>query len=503
MLINLSGSQYDNASLVGLFGPNLNPDSPESWQKIESWMQQCDQHDNCSKIECLPLPRRVIDVLSSPPKLCSYLAIKDKYTALSYCWGGDQKFKCTTKNIDQYSRGLPIKDLPQTIKDAITITRKLKIPYLWIDSLCILQNDMDEMRQEIMNMGKVYQNCTVTIVAASARTANEGFLMPRIPVRGQVHLPLVLKTREDDITGPVTLSPCLDSLDYFKRNPIESRGWTLQERLLSPRMLIYSSTNLRWLCRSAQDYDGGSSTMLGSHNLPPPATAVRSADIDYGWHAIVSEFSRRDLTDEHDKFPAIAAIAREYGGSDSYLAGLWKSNLAADLLWFIQGGETLRRPRNYRAPSWSWAALDEPIGWMEAQSDDEFIPDPIFEYLGYTPHFKHIEAPFSGLEGAKLRVRGRLTCLGSVKRINQSMSTVLFLDEGNKADYLEVYGLLLGKRKHRAGCLGILRSALNGLFLAQEIVNGKKVYRRVGVFFDSFIKERHYEHNIIEELELL
>jgi hypothetical protein len=269
-------------------------------------------------------------------------------------------------------------------------------------------------------------------------------------------------------------------------------------------MLIYSSTNLRWLCRSAQDYDGGSSEMLGSHNLPPPPTVVSSVDADYGWHAIVSEFSRRDLTDEQDKFPAIAAIAQEYGESDAYLAGLWKSNLAADLLWFIQGaGIKLRRPHNYRAPSWSWAALDEPIGWLEVQNDGEFIPDSSFEYLGYTPHFKHIEAPFSGLEGAKLHIRGRLTCLGSVKQINQSISVVLFLDEGNKADYSEVYGLLLGKRKYRQACLGTLRSALNGLFLVREIVEGKKLYRRVGVFLDSFIEERHYEDNIVEELELL
>jgi hypothetical protein len=298
--------------------PNPNPDSPEAWQKIEKWMQNCSHHGKCLPIQYRGLPRRVIDVRSPVPKLCSNLEFEGKYTTLSYCWGGEQKLKLTTQNLSRYAIQLPLEDLPQTIQDSINITRKLEIQYLWIDSLCIVQDDPDEISQEISRMGDIYRNCTLTIVAASARTADEGFLKPRNSGDNLLRLPFFPYGNMDELETPfiksdieraVTLSKVQGRNSYFKDNPIESRGWTLQERLFSPRMLIYSTTNLRWLCNSVEDYDGGHPDLLGTHDLSGFSLLRSSANKAQRWHFIVSEFSRRELTNPHDKFPAIAAIA--------------------------------------------------------------------------------------------------------------------------------------------------------------------------------------------------
>ena len=243
------------------------------------------------RIKHRPLPRRVIDVLSSPPRLLPSLGIEDDYTTLSYCWGGPQNLKLTTKNKTDYCHRLLVEKLPQTIKDAIDITRKLQIPYLWIDSMCILQDDEKEKALDIANMGEVYHKCTVTIVGANASTADEGILMPRISEESQIRSPLCLPDFDNKMI-PVTLSQLPTPNSYFTNNPIESCGWTLQKRLLSPRMLIYSTTNVRWLCNSLEDYDGGNRKMLGSHSMPHLSTLSSSVKSAQMWQSIVSKFSR-------------------------------------------------------------------------------------------------------------------------------------------------------------------------------------------------------------------
>jgi len=98
-----------------------------------------------------------------------------------------------------------------------------------------------------MNMGEIYQICTVTIVGASASFADEGILTPRIPDPSRIRIPLCIPDPKGKEIIPVSVSPTPESNTYFRNNPIGSRGWTLQERLLSPRMLIFSTTNVRWL----------------------------------------------------------------------------------------------------------------------------------------------------------------------------------------------------------------------------------------------------------------
>lgn len=106
---------------------------------------------------------------------------KNKYVALSHCWGPSQPFILTTASETAFRNGIPFQALPRTFQDAVTITRLLCLRYLWIDSLCILQDDKDDWERESANMADVYRNAYLTIAASNAASHAEGFLQPRAP----------------------------------------------------------------------------------------------------------------------------------------------------------------------------------------------------------------------------------------------------------------------------------------------------------------------------------
>jgi hypothetical protein len=170
--------------------------------------------------------------------------------------------------------------------------------------------------------------------------------------------------------GIVTLNPKHPdpTMVYFRENPIERRTWTFQEKMLSPRKLVYSNTNLRWICESKTAYDGGGEAMLGAQVAFPLFWKFDRKFSPKVWRKNISEYSRRSISWPSDKLPAVAALAEEHAEytGDQYFAGLWHSSLAVDLMWIVESDSlTARRPPQPRAPSWSWAAVEEPIGWAQ------------------------------------------------------------------------------------------------------------------------------------------
>ncbi|KAH8586049.1 heterokaryon incompatibility, partial [Bisporella sp. PMI_857] len=91
---------------------------------------------------------------------------KGDYITLSYCWGGPKNICLRKDNLEELESGIEIHFLPQTFQDAIEVTRKLDIRFLWIDALCILQDDSDDKLKEIWNMGEIYRDSFVTIAAS-------------------------------------------------------------------------------------------------------------------------------------------------------------------------------------------------------------------------------------------------------------------------------------------------------------------------------------------------
>lgn len=309
---------------------------------------------------------------------------RDRYSALSYSWGKTQQTRTLHENIKSHMTGILIKSLPQTIQDAIETTRKLKIPYLWIDSLCIIQDSFDDeladWPKEAAKMPQIYKNATITISAASATDCGDGFLEDRIGVKAAaqnaLRLPLLGQPFEDpedpnrilfSTIGDVCL--CVDrelgfEVKKFDDEPINSRAWTLQESWLSPRLLVYGSGPLKWRCLSKNytygqieenDDDDMIAGELGQRQTffeARGAISHREASqgveaINWGqtqdirssllrqWFGLFIDYTRRNLTDPSDKLPAFSGIVSEFHQllGDNYYAGLWSKTLPNSLLW--------------------------------------------------------------------------------------------------------------------------------------------------------------------------
>jgi hypothetical protein len=158
--------------------------SASAYQEARTWISDCFlSHAECrGGQEPGPpnLPTRVIDVLGdcSPSKVRLHAAHgeKAKYATLSYCWGKMKQVMTTRETLATFTNGIEVGTLPKTLRDAISSTQQLQIPYLWIDSLCIIQDDQDDMTREISRMPQIYKNAVVTISAAIAQDCGEGFL---------------------------------------------------------------------------------------------------------------------------------------------------------------------------------------------------------------------------------------------------------------------------------------------------------------------------------------
>lgn len=190
------------------------------------------------------MPTRLIE-LGDPVRLVDSSSIKaSRYVALSHCWGplkDNEKF-CTSKhNIEQLKACIAVESLPRMFRDTVTVTRGLGIKYIWIDSLCIIQDDEDDWERESGRMGRVFSDAYCTISASSASSSLEGFLTPRTP-RRCVELP----TRS---AGMLYVCPAIDDFHHdVELGQLNRRGWVLQERALSRRSIYFTSTQVYWEC---------------------------------------------------------------------------------------------------------------------------------------------------------------------------------------------------------------------------------------------------------------
>ncbi|PMD50967.1 HET-domain-containing protein [Hyaloscypha bicolor E] len=324
--------------------------SESSFQMTKEWLSTChSSHDSCPPMNLVQLPTRVIDVgtsTSDQQRLITTNSILGNYAALSYCWGGEPQPLITSKsNVETLSNNIPTSLLAKTIREAIFVTRQLGLRYIWIDAICIIQDSAADRDVELTRMGEIYEMAAITIVAASAKHCKQGFLQRRSYPWGP--------------TDP-----------YFTGDqPINHRGWTLQEFLLPPRKLIYSATQLMWQCNSAQAELGNSAKKAGDpfSSLDQKLDAKTMHDIRFNWQVLIQNYSSRSLTNKDDMLPGISGIASKFARflREEYKAGLWysesdKSNFVQELLWIVQKHEEVSlldwaQSNRYTAPSWSWA----------------------------------------------------------------------------------------------------------------------------------------------------
>lgn len=355
------------------------PATAEAFATARGWLEQClehclplaeetfNLHKDCRTVSTAFVPTRLVCVPNVDATSLQIVETKSlgyvPWCSLSYCWGGIQGVQTTSVNFQDRIRTLQLSDLPQTILDAILVASNLNIGYLWVDSLCILQDDARDMQDELSSMAKIYQHSKVTLVAASASTASEGFLGPRNLSKAYTKPPIQLRCQiGSGAIGAIMLHD-LDRRKETHMDPLDRRGWALQERLLSPRTLVYGLKTLRWACLSRSHCDS---------ELHYPVNrdlghVSRGAAIFHGnmsniWEYIVEHYTERRLTFDDDRLLALAAVAEKYNDfrQTDYLAGLWRDELSSTWMWLYEKSSGNRRHKTFRAPSWSWASVISP-----------------------------------------------------------------------------------------------------------------------------------------------
>ena len=279
---------------------------------------------------------------------------------------------------------IPYDTLPQTIKDAIRVTQEIGLRYLWVDALCIVQDDYDGKLAQIESMARIYEEAYVTISAQRASSVQDGFLHPRLDPENALHAGFKLPFRcSSGELGSVTLVQ-LDPSNTVPPEPLSRRAWALQETLRSPRILEYRSAHLRWRCATGLDgpkyVDGWTSGTLSRWDAWFDWSEIDSVGSfePRMWRDLIFEYSTRRLTYPDDKLRAISAVSRKIRerSGDVYVAGLWRSRLCEYLCWrtyfsvldYSPGDSDTHncgggRASSYRAPSWSWASMNGAIDW--------------------------------------------------------------------------------------------------------------------------------------------
>ena len=297
-------------------------------------------------------------IVSAPPEA--------RYVALSYCWGQTAAVCSLKHNIaalktpGSLSPATTSYKLPPTVADAIIFTREVGERYLWVDALCIVQDDNDEKQRNLDSMAFIYANSFFTLVAADGPNADHGLRgvvkgvrdrdLPHHQIRGLPSGTLMLNKPRAGLR--------LDSV-------WNSRGWTMQESLFSRRLVVFDGF-VSWVCCEAEwsedtdrelDFLGSSSFHLtdrvGLYSRLPLWPDLRL------WGSLVSQFNKRNLTFEKDVIDAFAGVEAAASPSfpGGFLLGLPQLFFDIALLWQPERKLTRRGDHDHHFPSWSW------VGW--------------------------------------------------------------------------------------------------------------------------------------------
>ncbi|EXL75366.1 serine/threonine protein kinase [Fusarium oxysporum f. sp. conglutinans race 2 54008] len=453
------------------------PESPERYRLFQKWLYVCDNEhgharDASSGGCAVQMPTRLIYVGESSEHLED---IKDsgflRYLALSHCWGGSTSLSTLTSNIDKFRSEIPHEQLPLNFQEAIKVTRALKISYLWIDSLCIIQDDPEDWRREAARMGQVFSNAYCTIAATSAAASNEGFLTPKLNSA-------LSATVEPPEGGLLHISEFMENCNRdLELAPLNTRGWVMQERALSRRTLHFTNTQVYWECGNGLHCErlfklsNPQSALFADSDFPRAILKYYKGGRITLFQNLYEKYSRLNFSYTSDRPVAILGLEKHL----SYVLqtrgefGVFEQYLARSLLW--------SRPENillnsitfqddYHVPSWSWMAHEGPITYANIPFDEvEWSTDCLLrsgEETGTNSKRTVLKAVARDLKLDKLDMHDRVK-----------------LDEGSGFELSNLRGVVLGKDKKRESRVQVYYVLL--VTLSEDEAEQAKVYVRVGV----------------------
>lgn len=456
--------------------------------------------------ETVALPTRVVDV-GSPGSTTPILRLlethgqRGMYLTLSHCWGTVPITTTTKSNLEAHKASIPLDSLPLNFQHAVDFTRRLGMQYLWIDSLCIIQDSAADWEVESSRMAEIYHHSALTLAAANSAGATHGFLRPRQRTEGAVRV-------EGAHQHAFHLGPPISSYDDdVERGPLARRGWVLQERVLSRRSLFFGADQSHWECQTSRfsestpavhqevtDIAGGVSSFRSLFSLSPaaghgaratttasgpwatlsnvfpqfPATEGKTGQsmkslpksenekmIYNLWYHLVGEFTKRSLTVGDDKLPALSGIVTVFsaalsngrgdGDKNIYAAGHWAGDFERGLLW-KNFGPTRAAQAKMRAPTWSWTSVDGPVELareMEKQICD--VRDARCEMGQGGGGGAGRGNVFGKVENGRLRLTGRLGLVATLKRTGPDFQ------EGKSCPYVLTNAILKDDKGREIG----------------------------------------------------
>ncbi|KAF4443400.1 HET-domain-containing protein [Fusarium austroafricanum] len=331
---------------------------------LDECLNGCDSiHAICKQPDNKPLPKRALDVRGEKVKLCDTDGQFGDYCALSYRWGPpEETLRTTDSNISDVMSGIELTSFPKLLQDAVTLTRRLDVPYLWIDALCIIQGNKQDWEAEAPKMGEYYKNAILTIAASLANQVAEPFLVPREEISQDIYTKFDFANTDGTVSQVIVRRvPDYAGIPLVANAPLSTRAWTWQENVLSTRIAHFSKTEIVWECRSQQAFENGAKLQCAVGLAYRFARAAD--DLEYYWKALVTDYSKRELTYESDRLPAISSVASHYNTlmPGRYLAGVWEQWLFSDMAWMSSWGVENAYPpapkKSTEMPSWSWASI--------------------------------------------------------------------------------------------------------------------------------------------------
>lgn len=407
---------------------------------MNSSLGLCDEeHDHGHDIfDQTYIPERLINVSSETPRLILRNEIlpfacspEFKYTALSYCWGsGESQAKTTAVTLHDRQASINETELPPVLRDAIRVTRALGIPFLWVDALCILQDDRSDWERQCAEMNNIYGAAHVTLCVANSASCNEGFLQQTVPC---IRLPFQ-SLQAPEVTGsflvqcnkhlsgsPMSWEPSQESRvllwDDVGSSIWHQRGWVFQENQLSTRKVIFGSRNLYFECnymaqaRGKHRHSGPCPYIVRPHSVSITFTETNPKVIYDAWNSsILDEYARYNASSFScvaDVLPALSGLARLFGDrlKDAYYAGHWERDLYRSLSWNAMPLRSFAmQPSELILPSWS----------LLAKGDIDLYTTYLDLRLDLRSEIKVLKArvvtvgenPFGALKECRLWIRG-------------------------------------------------------------------------------------------------
>jgi heterokaryon incompatibility protein (HET) len=378
----LSSSLFSEVNRPRLFDISEDISSPKACRWIMDRMALCFQeHEECQAPHSRTNPTRLLSItsqlLNQPHptiKLVDQFNEPASYVALSHCWGGAQPLRTVKSNFQSHKVEIPWPAIPQTFKDAIILTQKLEIPYIWIDSLCIIQDDLEDWKVEASRMCDVYSHCKLNIFASNAANSEEGCINQRDPMYQSHVFKVELNNGQSE---KFCIQRVIDHGMYVflgkldSKHPIYRRAWALQERLLSPRSLHISKQELVWECQGLMECDCGWNKF--NSQRWKRGYLKSSKDEEYGphigesWRTLVEAYSTYQLTYPSDRLAALEGLVCQFRTirPDRYAFGIWERSLTSDLQWIPRRRVRNTTPPAWIAPSWSWAAMNREISYLD------------------------------------------------------------------------------------------------------------------------------------------